>query len=360
MKTQLIVVGLGHAWNEHYSKVLQKVEELELVGTVDPALTFAEVSQNVGHGNWHAQTVGEIPRECVRSDVVVMVLTPDHYDILAELAHRGFRHILCEKPLVSRVREIPKVQKLVEYGVKLYAMDFYLPKTLALQVMRGLVTPADPRYLWLRISEPGADFRGILGEVEGIGVQVVEAGNFCLPDIAGRPYLATDKEIGGMILDLITHVCGPLYQAMLLQKWKVLDASLARLSGITTGHLVSVRATGEVEMYASALLEGSGVPIQLAFGKVSVSKGGLWSLQVRGKSGVYYAGLRTGQPSVLIGNDGRVVTFHLSLMTYEFVLREALLYFQGALPGFDGNFGAFTASMAVGQEILRKYAERIS
>jgi hypothetical protein len=45
--------------------------------------------------------------------------------------------------------------------------------------------------------------------------------------------------------------------------------------------------------------------------------------------------------------------------TYEFVLREALLFFEGRLSGFDGNFGAFTTSMAIGQEILCKYKERI-
>ncbi|MDO8619753.1 MAG: Gfo/Idh/MocA family oxidoreductase [bacterium] len=359
MKTKMIVVGLGHAWREHYSKVLHKVDELELIGTVDPAFTSTEVMQGGTHGHFHVQTVGEIPSDFVSAEVMVMVLTPDHYDVLAELAHMGFRNILCEKPLVSRVAEIPEVERLVASGVKLYAMDFYLPKTLGLQVVKGLVTEDDPRYPWLRISEQ-ADFKGMLGEVEGVGVQIVEAGKFCLPDLAGRPYLATDKEIGGMILDLITHACGPLQQAGLLDDWRVLDASLARLNENTTGHLVPVRQVAEVEMYATALLEAGEIPVSLSFGKVPISKGGLWSLQVRGKNGVYYAGLRTGQPSVLIGNDGHVVTFSLTLSTYEFVLREALLYFHGMLSGFDGNLGAFKTSMEVGQAILGKYWERIS
>ncbi len=357
---KLIIIGLGHAWNQFYSKVVAELKNQRLItleGTIDPR--FTEMSGQefaVVRGNWHAARFEEIPSGAIDPDTMVMILTPDHYFVIEELATMGFKQILCEKPLVSRPLEIERVKGLIDvYDLKLYAIDFYLPKTLGLQVMRGLVGPDDPRYGWMSISDPSADFEKMLGDIEGIGVQVIEAGDFCLPDVAGRPYLANDKQIGGMILDLVTHVCGPLYQAGLLQDWSVEATSLARMRSVMCGPLVPVKNGDEVEMYVTALLHAGGIPIHLAFGKVPFERGGLWSLEIRGKKGMYYAGLRTGQPSVLVSNNGRVVTFVLNMTTHEFVIREALLYFDGKLPGFDGNFGAFTASMEVGQSILRHY-----
>lgn len=360
---KMIIIGLGHVWRESYGKTVAKLKAaniVELSGTIDQAFSAQSSETGLPQGEWHVQTVQEIPQGLIGPDVVPMILTPDHYPVIEELAHMGFKNILCEKPLVSRVSEMQKVCELVElHDLKLYAVDFYLPKTFGLQAMRGLVGRDDPRYEWLAISNPEADFGAMLGEIEGIGVQVVEAGSFCLPDIAGRRYLAEDKEIGGMILDLVTHACGPLHQAGLLNGWEVLDASLSRLSNVVSGRLVPVKdASTEAEMYVTALLEADGVPIQLAFGKVPIARGGLWGLEVRGKKGMYYAGLRTGQPAVLISNDGNVVTFSLKMTTYEFVIREALLYFDGVLPGFDGNYGAFSNSMHVGRAILNKYQER--
>ena len=357
---KMIAIGLGHAWKEFYADTLHKLEQdglVQLVGTVDPAVSDPDTG-NFGAGPFHVQDITEIPAAFQNRDVIPLILTPDHYSTIEGLAKMGFADIVCEKPLVSRIPEIEKVKALVaNHNLKLYAIDFYLPKALGFRVMRGIVQKDDPRYEWITISDPTADFNAMLGDIEGVGVQVIEAGSFCLPDIAGRPYLAEDREIGGMILDLITHTCGPLRQVGLLEKWEVLDASLARLSDIKTGHLVAIKdASREVEMYITALLQANGIPIHLAFGKVPIQNGGLWSLEVRGKKGMYFSGLRTGQPSILLGNDGKVVTFTLAMKTYEFVMREALLYFDGHLGGgFDGNFDAFVEAMAVGQSILRRY-----
>ena len=354
MLEKMIVVGAGHAWRKFYRQTVTNLE-IELLGTVDPA-----VEDGNADGGWHVRTVQVIPQDAIANDVVVMVLTPDHYPVIAELAGRGFKNILCEKPLVSRASEIEKLEELVKtHELKLYAIDFYLPKMFGLQVALGLVKRGDLRRGWVAVSNPEADGQAMLGEIEGVGVQVLEAGDFCLPDIASRPYLANDKEIGGMVLDLITHACGPLHQARLLENWQVLNASLARLSTVTSGHLVPVADTStEVEMYVTALLEANGVPVHLVFGKVPIATGGLWALEIRGKKGMFFTGLRTGQPAVLVGNDGKVVTFLLKMTTYEFVVREALLYFNGLLPGFDGNYGAFLTSIKVGQAILAKYGER--
>jgi predicted dehydrogenase len=356
---KLIVVGTGHAWEKFYRKTVADLN-LDLIGTVDPV--HSGIEEGVINRAWHVKSVSDIPQQSVGPDVVVMVLTPDHYQVIEDLAKLGFKNILCEKPLVSRVREIQKLEKLLRaHPVKLYAIDFYLPKMLGLQVALGQVGRGNPRYDWVKISDPDADFASMIGDIEGIGVQVIEAGNFCLPDIASRPYLAHDKEIGGMILDLVTHVCGPLYAADLLQGWQVRHASLDKLRiTSTSGQLVPViDGSQDVEMYVSALLEANGIPIQIAFGKVPFAKGGLWALEIRGTKGMYFAGMRTGQPGVLIGNDGKVVTFTLAMTTYEIVTREALLYFDGLLPDFDGNYGAFLASMDVGRDIAEKYRERL-
>ncbi len=359
---RFIAVGLGHVWKEFYAEVLEKLENenvAKLLGTVDPAV--AHQGERLAHDMWHVRTVREIPEGFRAPDVAPMVLTPDHYGVIEELAEMGFKTIFCEKPLVSRLTEIEKVEALVaRHNLKLYAADFYLPKVLGLQFAMGRLAPSDPRYPWLTISNPSLDFRSMLGEIEGVGVQVVEAGDFSLPDIAERPYLATSKEIGGMILDLVTHVCGPLYQSRLLDGWTVLDASLSRLSNITSGHIVKINnAASEVEMFVTALVEANGIPVHLAFGKVPIRNGGLWSIEVHGTHGAYYSGLRSNQATVLAGNDGGVVTFTLNMTAYEFVVREALLYFEGLLPGFDGNYGAFSTSMKIGQAIVRKYQENV-
>ena len=353
MLEKMVVVGTGHAWGKFYRQTVTDLK-MKLLGTVDPA-----VEDGNADGGWRVRTVQDIPEDAIANDVVVMVLTPDHYPVIAELAGRGFKNILCEKPLVSRASEIEKLEELVKtHELKLYAIDFYLPKTFGLQVALGLVRQDDPRREWVASSDPEADGQAMLGDIEGVGVQVLEAGDFCLPDIASRPYLANDKEIGGMTLDLITHACGPLHQARLLDEWRVLATSLSRLSAVTSGHLVPVADTStEVEMYVTALLEANGVPVHLVFGKVPIAKGGLWAIEIRGKKGMFFSGLRTGQPAVLVGNDGKVVTFSLNMTTYEFVVREALLYFSGSLPGFDGNYRAFLTSIEVGRAILAKYGE---
>ena len=349
---EVIVIGLGHAWLEFYQQTLNSLEKagiVNLLGTVDPVFPASDATI------WHVQDIKSIPQESVRPDVVPIILTADHYHVIEELARMGFKNILCEKPLVSRRREIEKLKGLVtRYALKLYAIDFYLPKMLGLRVMMGIVGRDDPRYKWLAISDPEANFNEMLGEIESVGVQVIEAGKFCLPDIAGRPYLAKDKEVGGMILDLITHVCGPLYQAQLLDRWQVCDASLSRLSDTTSGHLVPVvDVRAEVEMYVTALLEAGGIPIHLAFGKTPIEKGGLWSLEIRGNKGMYYAGLRTGQPAAIVCNDGRIVTSSLKIKTYEFVIREAMLYFDGLLPDSTATTTPFLLLWRWGGRSLR-------
>lgn len=348
----LIVVGAGQAFQEHYAKILAEMPDLRVVGIVDKETKL--ISKEMFGGVWERAEVGEIPGEAIRPDVAVIILTPDHYPVIVELARLGFKFIMVEKPLVSRDEEVSRVVELVdEQQLRLYAIDFYIPKLFPLSVASGKLEEGDPRFKFVNstgIISP-AHF---LGNIEGIGVQVIEAGNFCLPDLEKRPWLERDLAIGGMLRDLGTHALAPLVAAGLLtDAAQVHDVKLARISS-NRSSLVPIHDYSEVELYVSALLTTEDdIPIHVAFGKVPF-RGGIWSLEIRGDQGMFYAGLRTGQPAVLVSNKGASVFLSLAASTYRIVIEEALMYFRGELPGFDGNVGAFYVSM----EILRKMREQ--
>ncbi len=341
----MIVVGTGHAFCEHYVRPLTESLQgvVRVIGTVDPVLPEnEEVHLTLNETGWHILSIQDIPEGARGGDVAVMVLTPDHFQVIEELVEMGFRRIFVEKPVVSRDSEVPKLRGLIDKtGAPIYSADFYIPKTFPLAVVMGKIGKSDPRYRWMRISNPDADLKEMLGDIEGVSVNVIEAGKFCLPDIASRPWLATDPEIGGMLHDLGPHALAPLYSAGLAMNLAVHHVGMAKLT--PENHLWSIIATDQVEMYANVLLEDLDrhIPVQISFGKVPFEKGGIWSLVVRGSEGMFFAGLRTGQPAVLLANNGEVVTFALVKSTYEIVIREALMYWNGELSGFDGNLGAF-------------------
>ena len=108
-------------------------------------------------------------------------------------------------------------------------------------------------------------------------------------------------------------------------------------------------------MYISALLSSSrGFPISTTFGKIPFDTEGIWTLVVRGTKGMYYAGLRTGQPAILVTNQGETTTMAVR-EPYRFVLNEASLFFEEKLPGFDGNVYALTTSLKICERIKEKF-----
>lgn len=209
-----------------------------------------------------------------------------------------------------------------------------------------------------------AHLNEMLGRLEGVEVSILESGDFCLPDIARRPWLR-DPEIGGVLKDLGTHALAPLGAAgMLFPPYDIFHPSdlcvtvnLAGISGDRT-HLVQLTDKDEVEMYASFLLREYvwGAPVQCNIGKVPGS-GGTWTLAVRYENGVYYAGLRTGQPSVLLFNDGSMIKFHLTVSPVEYLLQEAIWFFGGALRhlGLDGNMNVLLDALYILHHVREKF-----
>ena len=158
-----------------------------------------------------------------------------------------------------------------------------------------------------------------------------------------------------MLLDLGTHALSPLIAAGLLGAGaEVRDVKLSRLSA-DRSDLTPVRATNEVEMYVSALLStAEDLSVQVAFGKVPF-RGGVWATVIRGERGMIYAGLRSGQPVVVVPDRGDPIILSLTKDHYAIALEEALMYFCGDLPDFDGYTEAFFVSMEVLRRIRDAY-----
>ena len=201
------------------------------------------------------------------------------------------------------------------------------------------------------------EFSGLsscIGALEGMSISIIEGGDFCLPDLAKRPWLEHDRQIGGMLLDLGTHAFAPLIAAGLLgADVRIHDVKLSKLSPDRFS-LVPLRTDDEVEMYVSTLLTAGNLPIQVAFGKVPFH-GGVWAVAIRGERGMIYAGINDGQPVAVIPDIGNPVVFFLNHPPYVVALEEALMYFARELPGFDGYTEAFFVSMEILERIRSSY-----
>jgi len=349
--TSIVVVGAGRVFLQHYLKPLAEAP-VRVLGIVDPAFSAENKSHEVLRTAWIVRSVAEIPEEARKPEVIALVLTPDHYPLIGELAATGFKRIMVEKPLVHRDDEVEKVRELIKSaGLHLYATDSYILKVFPLLVVLGLIAERDPRRKFVEISgEQNRDLKSALGKIEAVSIQIIEGGDFSLPDLAKRPWLERDHEIGGVLLDLGIHALALLVTTGLLTgAASVHHVALAKLSPDRTSLVPIPPAMNEVELYVSALLTESNIPIQLDFGKVPFS-GGTWTLSIRGENAMFYAGLRAEKTSVLVAHSGKVAQFDLTQSAYAMVIEEALMYFRNDLPGFDGNTSAFFQ----GREVLRK------
>jgi len=355
----LVMVGAGEAARKHWIEGILGTPGVNVVAVVDHDVRMASrVATMLGDRIFACysaiQAAHFLPTVI---DAVALVLTPDHFPTIVELMALGFTRFIVEKPLVSRMSEIAQLRELVAAHpeVKIFAVDQYIAKTLQLQDLLTLHS-SDPRRKFFVALSP--DFfsmaRMVLGPIEGVTVTVEESGDFCLPDLAKRPWLRNDPEIGGMLLDLGTHVFAPLIAARVITSAaEVRVALLSKLGDDDEGFLPVISAT-DVEMHVSALLRENGIPISVSFGKVP-GTGGIWSLAVRFKNGEYRGGLRSGQPAVLAMHDGFVASQTLSVPPVRYILCEAELYFAGELPGFDGNVGAVLGSLEISARIRKKY-----
>lgn len=352
----LIVVGAGEVFEKYWLPTIQKSDKAHLAGIVESrGLRLWSLTKIVPNLEeiLSATSIDCIPDDVSR-DTIVLVLTPDHFPVVKELAEKGFQNIVVEKPLVSRDHELPLILELAEqYALKLYSVDMYLPKAFSLAVILRKVNPADPRCGFFAIGAT-EETANLLGDVEGATVSVIECGDFGLPSLDRRPWLEHDAEVGGMLRDLGTHAFAPLVNAGLLSAdAEVCSAMLAKFTPDRLG-IEPVTNRNDVEMYISAQLSSRDLPIHTVFGKLP-QKGGEWSLVVRGSKGMFYSSLRSGQPGIVVGNNGETKFLKLSVSPMEFVLEEICMFYSGLLPGFDGNVGAVSASLALNQKIRDAY-----
>ena len=232
----------------------------------------------------------------------------------------------------------------------------YLPKAFSLAAVLGAVSSDDPRLEFLTSAGNNllAPISAYLGDVEGASVSVIEGGDFGLPSLDRRQWLEKDPEVGGMLRDLGTHAFGPLVNAGLLgPEAEVCSATLAKFTNDRSG-LTPVATKKDVEMYVSAQLAYDDIPIHIALGKLP-QRGGEWSLVVRGSNGMFFSSLRSGQPAVVLGNNGATTPIRLTVSPLDFILGEIGMFYGGHLPAFDGNVGVISASLQLNEKVRAAY-----
>ena len=353
----VIIVGTGHAFSKHYMPEIvygNVADSIRVIGFVETDQTRWPAEPQFTTA-WKVTDFSKIPIDFNRQHVAVMILTPDHYPVVEEYARAGFKRFIIEKPLVSRDEDADKLRSCIStYGLSVYAIDFYIHKLFPLLAVRGMLQVNDPRYRFIRSSAGPVPDADLLGSIEGVAINIVEGGDFALADLAKRPWLANDPQIGGMLRDLGTHALAPLIVCNLIDHDAgILDVHLSCL----TDDLKSMRRVknGEIEMHVSALITGKGnVPISLAFGKVPL-EGGIWSIAVRGSKGMFYSALRSGNASVFVDSKSSAA-LTLTKNPSALVLDEAALYFEDRLPGHDGYVSALLDSLS----ILSRIRERNS
>lgn len=108
-KLKIGVLGAGHLGRIHL-KLIQQLEEYELVGHFDPN---GENSQ-IAHGELGSTPLGSVEELIAQVDVVdVVTPTLNHYEC-AEKAVRASKHLFIEKPITNTLDEARSLLNLVE------------------------------------------------------------------------------------------------------------------------------------------------------------------------------------------------------------------------------------------------------
>ena len=354
----IVAVGAGEVFEKYWFPTIQKSKKVRLAGVVEISANRRQVISQMCPAAWIEP---HLPDKRGSWDPIVLILTPDHFPSIQEAAEKGYRNVAVEKPLVSRDSEVAGLLSLdLRYGLRLYATDLYIPKAFPLRAACGVLSSDDPRAKMLSIAAARVvpntldSIKTLLGDIEGVTVSVVEGGDLGLPSLNRRQWLEHDNEIGGMLRALGTHVFAPLVSAGLLDsEAEVLSATLAKLTANRRG-IEPVNDRNDVEMYVSALLAQSNIPVHVSLGKLP-QKGGEWSIVVRGSKGMFFTSLRSGGPPAIISTANETVEVRMSVTPMEFVIEEMLLFYEGLLPGFDGNLGAILASLVMNRKVRETY-----
>lgn len=213
----LMVVGLGAVYQEHLANPLSS--------WVDPGNQILvdrewQRFETIGIGKKVVADINQppfAPNAFSDQSMVVVISTPKHLSALISLIELGIERFVVEKPLVNSAREVQIFRDITESNpnIRIYAMEMCLTKVLPLYLLTGKIHPDDPRWEWVEDQDhkppPSALYNSIedqIGELEGIEGIVLEGGDFGVPDILRRPWLESDNEGGGMLLDLGTHILG--------------------------------------------------------------------------------------------------------------------------------------------------------
>lgn len=371
LKNWVVVVGAGAVLQEKFTPdVLDKLgtKKRRVVIDIDPARVRDKGVEERGL-RLTADAVKGLPlslrnlSETERKESIAVITTPDHLGPIRAMIEIGVEKFIVEKPLVNNKREVSQLLKLLQNypEVRVYPLDFYVQKAAPLLLLTGVIEPDDPRFTWVamadgkkvnhRLSEM---FDGLIGDIEGIEVTVLEGGSLGIPDLNKRQWLETDNLRGGMLLDLGTHALAPLYAAGIIPQEgvKVENASRKVLGTDRKSYIKAV--AGQPEIFSQALLtiekKGRKISCLVTVGK-TFHDGGMWKTIIRGSQGDISMGLRTGQRLTVEPKEGD--SFQLKLKAndpYGMAFQEARMYFD-RFPGFDGNLKAMLNSISIIDEI---------
>jgi len=351
-----IVVGLGFASLNHWIPTIKDTPYFELIGGIDPVEDQQKKAKLQCPGIWTAASAQDI-RGVNPDETAVFVVTPDHYPTIVEFAEYGFTNFIVEKPLVNRDHEVTTLQELItKKNLRIYAVDHYYQKFLALEFVLGNIRTEDPRVdaLDTKDNHRLEQLRRCLGGIEGVTYANLEAKELGIPYLNDHPWLEYDPEIGGVIRDLGPHAFAPLTRMGFLgPNPNLYDIQLLRLTE-DRAHFTPVHSKHEVEMYVHTVLTYKGVTSNITFCKAPF-EGKERSLSVRASNGTFHAGLARGQSGVVMTNDGRTTRLSLRKSENELVIEEAKLFFEGKLPGFDGNLNAAITALKIGQGLRNSY-----
>jgi predicted dehydrogenase len=139
MSLNFALIGCGGMANWH-AQCLQKIDGVRVVGLCDTnaqaTKTFKEKYFNEAHEYSDYQQMIRHPAE--RIDAVVLV-TPHtlHYSQAKECMEHGI-HVLCEKPMVTRIDQAYDLWKVVKQTGKKFAITYQAPYTVEYQAIKRM------------------------------------------------------------------------------------------------------------------------------------------------------------------------------------------------------------------------------
>ena len=360
-RQELMVVGLGAVYNEHLGAPLALIGDPRRHVLIDREQKRFDGIQNgirvISDVNFPPFSLNTFSDR----QVVAIIATPDHLTSLISLKDLGIQKFIIEKPLVNNSQEVDVFRNIlmVNPHLKVYALEMCITKLLPLYLLTGQINPDDPRWQWVE-DQSGRilprnffnSFESRIGELQAIEGTLSEGGDYGTADLVERSWLEKDKLRGGMLLDLGTHVLGPLVTAGLIDSPDSIQVDIAKryVLGENRRSFVEAKAN-QPEIYVHALLgikyQGRDIPLTMTLGKTYFS-GGMWGLKISGSNGEISMGFLPPQKVNIASYNRNNIQLGLKNENgvYPLSLTEAEMCFRG-LKGFDGNQKALLDSIII-------------